>query len=174
MLDLATPLVAIVGLLETGGPVMVLIAFNGAAIGAIFVDRLLVIGFGRGRRERAVLESAELVRALPPRLARHVWELRGSQLAVQLNRPLSMLRSLVALSPLLGLLGTVSGMIEVFDVLAREGTGESRALATGISRAIVPTTTGMCLFVPGLIAHLYVRAAIGRELERLTHLARTA
>ncbi|TIH15923.1 MotA/TolQ/ExbB proton channel family protein [Marinifilum sp. JC120] len=58
---------------------------------------------------------------------------------------------LAAIAPLLGLLGTVTGMITTFDVIAQFGTGNARALASGISEALVTTQSGLVIAVPGLI-----------------------
>jgi biopolymer transport protein ExbB len=57
---------------------------------------------------------------------------------------------LVALAPFLGLLGTVTGMIEVFDVMAITGSGNARAMAAGISKATLPTMAGMVVALSGL------------------------
>lgn len=58
---------------------------------------------------------------------------------------------LAAIAPLLGLLGTVTGMITTFDVISQFGTGNARALASGISEALVTTQSGLVVAVPGLI-----------------------
>lgn len=67
---------------------------------------------------------------------------------------------LSALAPLLGLLGTVTGMISTFDVIAISGTGNARALASGISEALITTQSGLIAAVPGMLlgAILYSRA----------------
>ena len=54
-----------------------------------------------------------------------------------------MIQTLVALCPLLGLMGTVTGMIQVFEVMAMSGTSNARAMAAGVSRATIPTMAGM-------------------------------
>ena len=61
------------------------------------------------------------------------------------NKNINQIKGLVALCPLLGLLGTVTGMIEVFDVMAYTGTGNPRAMASGVSKATLPTMTGLVL-----------------------------
>lgn len=58
---------------------------------------------------------------------------------------------LITLCPILGLLGTVTGMIEVFDVVSFFGTGNARALASGITKATLPTMTGMAISIVGLL-----------------------
>lgn len=58
--------------------------------------------------------------------------------------------SLIAICPLMGLLGTVTGMVQVFDVLAITGTGNARAMASGISQATIPTMAGLVVALTGL------------------------
>ena len=70
---------------------------------------------------------------------------------------------LAAIAPLLGLLGTVTGMITTFDVIAQFGTGNARALASGISEALVTTQSGLIVAVPGMI----LGAALYRRAEKL-------
>ena len=63
------------------------------------------------------------------------------------------IQTLIALCPVLGLLCTVTGMIEVFDVVSFFGTGNARALASGITKATLPTMTGMAISIVGLLAY---------------------
>ena len=69
----------------------------------------------------------------------------------RLDRRLSLIAVLAAIAPLLGLLGTVLGMIETFDVIAMFGTGNARAMAGGISVALITTQTGLLVAIPGLL-----------------------
>ncbi len=64
---------------------------------------------------------------------------------------------LAAAAPLLGLLGTVTGMISTFDVMAQFGTGNARAMASGISEALITTQTGLFIAVPGLFMGSFLR-----------------
>jgi biopolymer transport protein ExbB len=83
--------------------------------------------------------------------AMRVRTLLVSELRLKLNQSLPMIRTLVAICPLFGLLGTVTGMIEVFDVMAVSGNGNARAMAAGISKATIPTMAGMVAAISGLI-----------------------
>ncbi|EAS63071.1 MotA/TolQ/ExbB proton channel family protein [Photobacterium angustum] len=69
---------------------------------------------------------------------------------IENKRGLPVIKVLIALCPLLGLLGTVVGMIQVFDILAVVGTGSPRAMASGISKATIPTLAGMVASLSGL------------------------
>jgi biopolymer transport protein ExbB len=73
-----------------------------------------------------------------------------SQATVNLHSGIGLIKSLVALCPLIGLLGTVSGMINVFDALASQGSGNARLMAAGISTATIPTLSGMVAAIAGL------------------------
>ena len=73
-----------------------------------------------------------------------------SELSMSLREHLIMIRALIAVLPLLGLLGTVTGMISIFDVLNVFGTGNPRGMAAGISRALLPTTAGLAASLLGL------------------------
>jgi len=78
---------------------------------------------------------------------------------------LSTVGILIAICPLLGLLGTVTGMVSVFDVLAITGTGNARAMANGISQATIPTMAGLVVSLTGL----YFRTRFKRLSERGIH-----
>jgi biopolymer transport protein ExbB len=82
-----------------------------------------------------------------------------------LDRRLAIIAVLAAVAPLLGLLGTVLGMIETFQVISDYGTGNARALAGGISVALVTTQTGLLVAIPGLLASARLRR-IAEELRQ--------
>jgi len=138
-----------------------------------------------------MLERFWYFRRIQPREARRVqevWERREdhtSWYAVQIRRllvsevrdklsqSLLLIKTLVALCPLLGLLGTVTGMIEVFDVLAIAGSGNARAMAAGVSKATIPTMAGMVAALSGLIFSVqlerFARQETARVADHLTH-----
>ncbi|PRB79471.1 hypothetical protein CQ007_15395 [Pseudomonas sp. MYb185] len=105
--------------------------------------------------------------------ARYVRQAWLSVARQRLERFMPLIRVLIAMCPLLGLLGTVSGMIQVFDVLSVSGTGNPRAMAAGVSRATVPTMAGMVIAISGLffLARLDAqsRLAMQRLTDRLHH-----
>ncbi|NMT04022.1 MotA/TolQ/ExbB proton channel family protein, partial [Vibrio parahaemolyticus] len=70
-----------------------------------------------------------------------------------LEKGLSMLKLLAALAPMLGLLGTVTGMIETFQVITQFGNGDPKVMAGGISMALVTTVLGLVSAMPLLLAH---------------------
>jgi len=72
-----------------------------------------------------------------------------------LEKYLSTLGTIAAIAPLLGLLGTVIGMIKVFSQIMLHGTGNAALLAGGISQALITTATGLAVAIPALVAHRY-------------------
>lgn len=92
------------------------------------------------------LESAEARDAVADVGRREVHEIR---------RGLGILETVAGVAPLLGLLGTVLGMIRVFQTLATEGLGEAATLSGGISEALVTTAAGLCVGIPAFLAHSY-------------------
>ena len=82
-----------------------------------------------------------------------------SQAKVEINRNLSLIQTCVAVAPLFGLLGTVTGMIEVFQVMAFNGGGDARSMAGGVSKATLPTMAGMVVALSGVFATIYLNSA---------------
>lgn len=80
-----------------------------------------------------------------------------------LNDYLALIGVLAAIAPFMGLLGTVIGMIATFDVLAAFGTGNAKAMAGGISEALITTQTGLVVAVPGL----YMKGFLDRRARNL-------
>lgn len=83
------------------------------------------------------------------------------------DRNLGFIKALVALAPLLGLVGTVTGMVEVFDVMAITGSGNARAMAAGISKATLPTMAGLVTAVSGIAFTTVLERRSKRVVEEL-------
>ncbi|WP_051321566.1 MotA/TolQ/ExbB proton channel family protein [Chrysiogenes arsenatis] len=83
-------------------------------------------------------------------LARKIQQMDVARLRHQLGGSVFLIRTLIAMCPLLGLLGTVVGMIQVFEVLEFSGTGNPRAIASGVSMATIPTMSGLVVALSGL------------------------
>lgn len=86
-------------------------------------------------------------------------------LTASLDQYLALIGVLSAVAPLMGLLGTVVGMMETFDVITVFGTGNVRAMASGISVALVTTQTGLMISIPGL----YMSGWLNRRASNLKH-----
>jgi biopolymer transport protein ExbB len=95
----------------------------------------------------------------------------GEREAVALQRYLGLLGTIANITPLLGLLGTVLGMIKAFNVIATEGMGTPASLGGGISEALITTAAGLTVSVPMILLHRYLTSRSDRlvlELEEAT------
>lgn len=90
-----------------------------------------------------------------------------SRLNSAMNARLGVLRVIVPMCPLLGLLGTVGGMLSVFDSMAARGSADARSMATGVSEAMICTLTGLAVSMTGLYPVYYFRRRVRRETELL-------
>lgn len=84
----------------------------------------------------------------------------GRHVAHELERFLNTLGTIASISPLLGLLGTVIGMIKVFTVITMQGVGNPAVLSEGISEALLTTAAGLSVAIPSLMFHRYFRGRV--------------
>ncbi|VAX11442.1 Ferric siderophore transport system, biopolymer transport protein ExbB [hydrothermal vent metagenome] len=155
--------------LETGGPVLWPIGVVAFAIGALVIERYWYFQLNFPH------QMIHMVARWKHRTDHSSWyavQVREAMIAeakISLNQGMTLIRMLVALCPMLGLLGTVTGMMEVFDVMAVLGTGNARAMASGIYQAIIPTMAGMIVALPGLYFMVGLQRKVERRVEKLTH-----
>ena len=153
--------------LELGGPVLLLVIVAGLLLWYLVFEHLIYLAFGQSRDLR------DVERQWRARDEHHSWYARRvrqglvGHLRQHAWRNFHLIKTLIALAPLLGLLGTVTGMLEVFDVLALTGASNARALASGISRATIPTMAGMVMALSGLYAAALMESWIKRRLRRI-------
>ena len=86
-------------------------------------------------------------------LVKEAIEERGGRESIILEKHVGILATIANLTPLLGLLGTVSGMIKTFKVISLQGVGNPNLLAGGIAEALITTATGLCVAIPALVAY---------------------
>jgi len=100
-------------------------------------------------------------------IIRDVLQETGRQEATRLTRHLGMLETVAAVSPLLGLLGTVLGMIRVFATISSAGLGNPETLSAGISEAMVTTAAGLIIGIPALVAYNWLNGRADRIIFEL-------
>lgn len=158
---------AIRDFLEQGGDVLLIIAFVIGAMWMIMTERFI---YFHGEHKRLVKSTLDTWEARTDRTswnAKRIREAMISRVAGGANQSLSLVKALVTMCPLLGLLGTVTGMIEVFDVMAVSGTGNARSMASGVAKAILPTMAGMVGALSGVFASTYLGTKAKQEIELL-------
>ena len=100
------------------------------------------------------------VRHRPREIIKERIEDVGRHVAHRMERFLNTLGTIAAVAPLLGLLGTVFGMIEMFLDILTAGVGDANRLAGGIGQALISTAAGLCVAIPAVIFHRYLRGRI--------------
>lgn len=95
-------------------------------------------------------------RVAPRRVIQEKMEGRGRNSAIELRKGIGLLQTIASVSPLLGLLGTVGGMIKVFNAISTGGVGNPASLATGIAEALITTAAGLCVAIPTFLAQKYL------------------
>ncbi len=114
---------------------------NDSPLGEVFAA-----GLANMKHGRAVMKDA--------------MEEAGNKVTHEMERFLSVLGTIATISPLLGLLGTVLGMIEVFTQIMIHGTGNAGLLAGGISKALITTATGLSVAIPAMVFHRHLERKI--------------
>lgn len=154
-------------LVEIGGPILTVILIIAFAIWALIFERLYYFY----REYPHHLQSAQRQwRARKERTSLFAQQCRQcfvDSLRSDLMRRYDLLGTLIKICPLLGLLGTVLGMLEVFDALASTGTNNPRSMASGVSKATVTTLAGMVVAIAGLLANSFAERRSAAEREKL-------
>ena len=133
-----------------GGPVLYVLFFITLIIFYILIDKYRFIFFNS--ESWLKLKLSEFKKEFPPETTDYKFV--ESVLLVSVSREsktnIKMLEGLISMCPMIGLLGTVYGMIEVFEVLSFLGTGNPRAMSSGVAMATIPTMSGMVITLFGL------------------------
>ena len=153
--------------LEMGGPVLLAIGLLTLVMWVLIFERLIYFRTGHKRLVHEVLAAWDAREERRSWNARRIREAMISRVSLAIDEFLPLIKTLVALCPLLGLLGTVTGMIVVFEVMAFSGTGNPRSMAAGVSQATIPTMAGMVAALSGLFATTLLSRYAHREVERL-------
>lgn len=149
--------------MSAGGSVLWLIAILAAFMWAIILERIWYFNSGHQIYMSSLKAEWNSIEDHSTWKAEQIKEKLISQAKAEVNRYLPLVNTCVALAPLFGLLGTVTGMIEVFQVMAFTGGGDARSMAGGVSKATLPTMAGMTTALSGVFATIYLNSARNRE-----------
>ncbi len=153
--------------IDSGGPILIVIAALTFLMWTLLFERFW---FYKGSLGGMVNGTIGQWDARAERTSWNAHQIRNamiSRVSEKINANLDLLGTLVALCPLMGLLGTVTGMIQVFDVLAITGGGDAKSMAAGVSRATIPTMAGMVAALSGVFGTSYINKIASRENQLL-------
>ena len=152
LLNPAYALETIRDFLDTGGPVVAVLLVTTAVMWLLISERIIYFLFSGPRYRKA---QEKRWHSLDEHVSWQTHMFREqliSEVRVANERYLGIIRALILVTPLLGLLGTVTGMIEVFQVITDTGSSNARLMASGISKATMPTMTGLAISLTGVFA----------------------
>jgi len=135
---------------EQGGPVIWVLLLLSSVMWTLIFERLWFYRFSSKTYSRALLAAWSARQDRYSWKAHRVRESLITELSLKLYSLLPTIKTLVLLCPLLGLLGTVTGMVAVFDVIALNGTSDAQGVARGVFRATLPTMAGLVISITGL------------------------
>src|SRR5210317_2501360 len=158
------------GFMELGGNVLWAIMFALFLMWTFILERLWYVYKVHPARNAAILEAWESRSDTGSWYAKRIREGLVSETSLALRQNVGLIRVLIAICPLLGLLGTVTGMIAVFDVMTYSGGGNARAMAAGVSMATVPTLAGMVAALSGVYFGSWLEHKAQTETEQLEDL----
>ena len=158
---------AISNFMDRGGPVLWVIAGLLLVKWSLVFERVWYLHTTHKRNVKNTLANWNSRSDTKSWSAHAIRQMMISKVSLDLRTTMPMIESLVVVCPLLGLIGTVTGMIEVFFVMAVTGGGDAKSMAGGVSKATIPTMAGMVGALSGIFASNWLKASIDRDLELL-------
>jgi biopolymer transport protein ExbB len=156
--------------MEMGGDVLWAIMFVLFLMWTFILERLWFFYRVHPGRKREIVAAWESRADTTSWYAKRIRDSLISNAAISLKRNVGLIKALITICPLLGLLGTVTGMITVFDVMTYSGSGNARAMAGGVSMATVPTMAGMVAALSGVYFGTWLEHKAQTEKEKLEDL----
>ena len=157
----------IMSFLDRGGPVLKTIFIVSVFLWVLLLERFYFFLF---KNPRLMKQAEKNWKKREDKMSWNAVKIRQARIAEvgnEQNRNLNLIRTLITLCPLLGILGTVTGMIRVFDVMAIMGTGSAREMADGISMATIPTMAGLVVAISGLFFITRLEEHSKKSVEKL-------
>lgn len=168
MIDIAAPWIAIRSFFEAGGNVLWAIFFATIIMWTLIIERIWYLRTALPPKMAAVnrewLERPNKSSWASQQIRRQLI----SEISIAANHNVGTIQVLMAILPLLGLLGTVTGMIRVFNVMALAGTSNARLMAGGVSAATIPTMAGLVAALSGLYLAVFLKRRAQKAKYQIT------
>ncbi|MSS76644.1 MAG: MotA/TolQ/ExbB proton channel family protein [Methyloglobulus sp.] len=170
MLSIFTLLESLRSFINTGGDVLWAILITSICLWTLVVERFVFFRWIYPERKSHWLGQWNTRSDRASQHALYIRESIISEAKQTMTKSLPIINMLISLCPLLGLLGTVTGMIHVFDAMSVSGTSNARAMASGVSQATIPTMAGMMIAIGGLYFSKRIEERVSEETHHLTDL----
>lgn len=152
---------------EAGGDVLWAVLVVTILMWTFIIERLWYFRAVHPLRAQRVLDEWKARTDQESWFAKRIRERLISEVSIEATRFITLIKTMIAVLPLVGLLGTVTGMILVFDVMAVMGTGNAREMAGGVSAATLPTMAGMVAALSGLYFGTALERKANVEIEQV-------
>lgn len=153
--------------IETGGWVLNYIMAATFIMWVVIIERYVYYWGSHGSLVRRVQKEWGARSDHSSWYAHRIRDSLVSEVRLNVDAQMTFLRAMVALLPMLGLMGTVTGMIQVFDVMAFTGSSNARAMASGVKQATIPTMAGMVSALSGMFFLNALEQRAKREVNRV-------
>jgi biopolymer transport protein ExbB len=153
--------------MERGGPVLNIIAMLLLVKWSLIFERIWYLNTTHKDNVKNTLAAWNARADTKSWSAHQIRTMMISKISLDVRNTLPIIEVLVTICPLLGLIGTVTGMINVFFIMAVTGGGDAKSMAGGVSMATIPTMAGMVGAISGIFASNYLKAKVDRDMELL-------
>ncbi len=155
------------GFMQLGGTVLWFLAGLIFVMWTLLAERMWYYKTSLNKEINGIVEVWEARSDRESRRARQIRAKVLSQASMRINQYLPLIKTLIALAPMFGLLGTVTGMIRVFEVMAITGGGDAKAMSNGVSMATIPTMSGMVAALSGVFGFTYIERLAKLQKQHL-------
>jgi len=153
--------------MNQGGVVLYAIAGLILVMWTFIFERLWYFNTGLKRQVKSAMDKWESRAERKSVRAHQVRDALISRVSEEIDQFMPFIKTMVAIAPLFGLLGTVTGMISVFEIMAITGGGDAKSMSSGVSKATIPTMAGMVAALSGVFGNTYIERVASREKSLL-------
>ncbi|KCZ50432.1 MotA/TolQ/ExbB proton channel family protein [Hyphomonas pacifica] len=153
--------------LDRGGPVLLVIMLATFFMWGLILERLFYFRFAHKQVAAEAIAEWRSRSDRKSRLAHWVKDKLVSEVRMKAEQNVQLTKAMVALAPLLGLLGTVTGMVAVFDIMAITSGADAKAMSAGVSRATIPTMAGMVASLSGILFTSGMDRRVSRSVQQV-------
>jgi len=154
-------------LLDRGGPVLLVIMLATFFMWGLILERVFYFRFAHKQVAADAIAEWRSRSDRKSTLAHWVKDKLVSEVRMKAEQNVQLTKAMVALAPLLGLLGTVTGMVAVFDIMAITSGADAKAMSAGVSRATIPTMAGMVASLSGILFTSGMDRRVNRSVQQV-------
>ncbi|ADG92230.1 MotA/TolQ/ExbB proton channel [Arcobacter nitrofigilis DSM 7299] len=150
---------------DKGGLVLYFVFFLAIILWTLLIERYMYVSFTYKKEKKAIIKELKNIHS-QNRFKDEIKRYFLHSSSFKLKSGLDLIKTMIMVCPLIGLLGTVTGMIEVFDVMAITGSSDVKSMANGVSMATIPTMAGMAVALSGILFEKKLELSIRYKIQK--------